>query len=661
MGKLNILLQSQFSDTSYSGGRYYSWLMAESLAHLGHNVSVWTNNKPYFIDDFSVYPRHNSIHLHIDPYMLKYPRSKFDIVVVVPHLTNDLSFFKRALIISKKNNAKTVLLNFESPNWFNKYAPVPRDPQLWNGWYLISKYADLVFSISKQGLKYAKDYYNNVQKHTMFCSCYPAINSYIADSVKNNNNLTQVLCITRFSDVDVHKGAYDLFKLLSPTLEGYTLALLIGSSKIDMFYYCRLIQEAQKYNIKIKLLKKLTDKEKFEEISKSKFMVFFSHFEGFGYPPVESQYCNVPCIVYDLPVLKEVNGNSLMYIKPGSEKELQTCIDRILQNNYKSPVSLSGNAQGKFKFEVHNRELNLIINNMMQDKNTGISRLNIKDVSLWQITTQLFHQKHEHQFIDSLKSLLWIISTKMYFHLFSYKPIRIQKKASPLSEFIAVNSSAKMYEILSHIIFESIDKKYGPFYIALPWSATTQNLLLNISSLYAHRINWEKVHIFYSNIPYIEQNSPPGDTNYFHQVLINKINAPNVYHLDQTTSLNKTRNEYKEKMVEAFHLKNNEIPIFDIIVLDKITLNALDSSNEYSAELSKETHYNNQLFVKSSNGSLTLSPSILSSSNHCLIISPQLKNRPQHRRESKKINRFFTKLNNTESINNKISLFTHIN
>jgi glycosyltransferase involved in cell wall biosynthesis len=70
----------------------------------------------------------------------------------------------------------------------------------------------------------------------------------------------------------------------------------------------------------------LTDLEKFREFKSSRLMVFLSHFEGFGYPPVEALYCGVPCVARPLPVLREVNGQYLHYLS--QPNNLPTCYRR---------------------------------------------------------------------------------------------------------------------------------------------------------------------------------------------------------------------------------------------------------------------------------------------------------------------------------------------
>jgi Glycosyl transferases group 1 len=83
--------------------------------------------------------------------------------------------------------------------------------------------------------------------------------------------------------------------------------------------------------VKIELARGLDDAGKFRRIKESRLMLFLSYFEGYGYPPVEAQYCEVPCVAYDLPVLREVSGDSLVYVPPGDHAALRAAVTEALE------------------------------------------------------------------------------------------------------------------------------------------------------------------------------------------------------------------------------------------------------------------------------------------------------------------------------------------
>lgn len=60
----------------------------------------------------------------------------------------------------------------------------------------------------------------------------------------------------------------------------------------------------------------------------AKALIFPSVYEGFGIPPLEALSCGIPAIVSDIPVMKEIFGESVQYIDPQSAK-----VDLIIDND----------------------------------------------------------------------------------------------------------------------------------------------------------------------------------------------------------------------------------------------------------------------------------------------------------------------------------------
>ena len=61
-------------------------------------------------------------------------------------------------------------------------------------------------------------------------------------------------------------------------------------------------------------------------------MVFPSSFEGFGMPPMEALLHGIPCICSDLPILREVYENHVIYFKEHDIKDLAIKIEYFLEN-----------------------------------------------------------------------------------------------------------------------------------------------------------------------------------------------------------------------------------------------------------------------------------------------------------------------------------------
>ena len=147
---------------TYSGGRYFGLMIAEVLAEAGLEVHYVTNNLPVFWSDFQVFKNHDSLKVVYGWQEAKASLpDDLDVIYVVPG-TSDNTFYDAALECSLQSKARITLVNFESENWFNEYAPVPKPSKNWAQWRRIASAANSVMSIADEGTKYAKAYYKNV-------------------------------------------------------------------------------------------------------------------------------------------------------------------------------------------------------------------------------------------------------------------------------------------------------------------------------------------------------------------------------------------------------------------------------------------------------------------------------------------------------------------
>lgn len=299
---------------SYSGGRYLSMVIAEALAHAGHTVYYVTNQCPIFFSDFESLPKHNRVILSITPdFKTRLPIQKCDLVIAIPGLDRDPDFYLSMLYYARLWHSRVGLMSFEDPLWFNSMAPEPRPLEFWNNWSLISEHANLILNMSALGSANARKFYTRTPSFTLFADAHPAINSFVSDAVPDIQSEKRVLLISRFSK-DIHKGGGRVLDVMTEALRGYTLIMIVGAGKVNPTLKEAIEEKAGKLGIELDYLHKLSDREKFQEIKRSCLMLFPSLFEGYGYPPVEAQYCNVPCVCFDLPVLREHSGDGLYYV-----------------------------------------------------------------------------------------------------------------------------------------------------------------------------------------------------------------------------------------------------------------------------------------------------------------------------------------------------------
>ena len=391
----------------YSGGRYHSWIMAEALAKAGHEVFYLTNNKPIFYDDFKSFPSHKKVKLILSDFLVGLPRGRIDLVVLIPHLTRDPRFFLKTLRYAILKHAAIILLNFETPNWFNLLSPFKKNPALWGNWKRYSNHMSLILSSAEEGNKFAKEYFNKCRRqNTSYDYCYPSINSIIADSISVITKERRIIIITRFVSGE-HKGALSITEIISEDIRGYVLVLLVGHGEVPDEIKTAICQKAQKCGVEIEIKYKLTEKEKFSEIKRSVLMLFPSYFEGFGYPPIEAQYCNVPCIVFDLPVLREVSGDNLHYVPLGDWVVFRKKIAEVLSKK-KNYDNLSQDIAGVAKFENYTKKISQIVEKV---ENINISYLSKRKqiLALSNIYSQLIFVTFIRYVINVLQRLIEIL------------------------------------------------------------------------------------------------------------------------------------------------------------------------------------------------------------------------------------------------------------
>ena len=94
----------------------------------------------------------------------------------------------------------------------------------------------------------------------------------------------------------------------------------------------KLVRLANQAKVNCEFKGNVNDQEKWIEIKKSMFMVFPTSFEGFGMPPMEALYCEIPCICTDIPILKEVYQDKIEYFKENNVNDLCKKIEFLIKN-----------------------------------------------------------------------------------------------------------------------------------------------------------------------------------------------------------------------------------------------------------------------------------------------------------------------------------------
>lgn len=332
---LSISIFTTNPPSIYSGGRYLSLMLAYSLASIGTRVKYVTDRMPIFSGDFEVYDQHYEVEKIQSLAFNPAAGGTDDWVIVIPTGSFKSEMYCAALDYARKSQARIALLSFETPNWFNTVSPFQKGPAYWEQWRRIVAAGGLVITIAREGIKYAKAFYNASSRpgQTHYGFWHPAINDAAADAAAaahdGSKASNRILCFIRTEDP--HKAAADLLNLDPQNLDGHCLSLIFGRT-VDEDYVARLRQHfSQLRNFELDIHERITDNEKFQLLADTKVLLFPTYFEGFGYPPVEAAYMNVPSIVYDLPVLRETLGEAPLYVPPGDIRALNDAVQTMLR------------------------------------------------------------------------------------------------------------------------------------------------------------------------------------------------------------------------------------------------------------------------------------------------------------------------------------------
>jgi len=371
-------------------------------------------------------------------------------------------------------------------------------------------------------------------------------------------------------------------------------------------------------------------------------MLFLSYFEGFGYPPVEAQYCNVPCIVYDLPVLREVSNDGLIYVKPGDTRQLQNEIKKVIIS--KKKYKLKDNIRDAASFYSFTERINNLTNELLDKRDRGIDRLGFfrslryqyliekhrlkpiiknKKSELKKIIRNKLSKKNIKNIIENrlkklkgftsiipnvngkflkttivnpgkrslkaakglsikriksdfsniLKSLMWLVGKKsLYFVVVNKKTITLNGNAKRAFVIIS-KSQIKAQENTAALIADQLrllndyGKGRNKIYIAVSGGRTPREIFDRLAGIHASSINWNKVHIFWTDERCVSPDDQESNYRLAKEHLLDKVGAANVYRMKGEIDPEKAARDYEKTLKDVFNLKKGEIPSFDLMLM----------------------------------------------------------------------------------------------
>ena len=227
-----------------------------------------------------------------------------------------------------------VLLNFETPNWFNELAPIPRPVAQWDGWNYIAQECGHVLSISNESMRFAKDFYPSDTRHEVF---YPIVTSTVGrNPLPWNDRDRSVLMITRY---DPHKGVDGIVKILSQLESETIFRLVVGSTQLPKYIRLQIEEACRAGGIELEYYSTISAAQKSTLLETTKYLLFPSFFEGLGMPPIEALAAGMGVVAFDLPVLREIS-EEMYFVDPGDFITLGVKVAELLRDGGKQKPSV---------------------------------------------------------------------------------------------------------------------------------------------------------------------------------------------------------------------------------------------------------------------------------------------------------------------------------
>jgi len=321
--KLQIAFFMKNITSHYSGGRYWAWLLAHIIGEdQNTQVTIITNTMPPFGDSFREYENvfiyladKNTDVTNMGRYI---PYNVFDYVIGVP-IEGGVS----AELYAKKWKIPYACMIYETPNFVRDYREGSdskdtsfqpyRQPMfdcnvLINNTEIGKEYADkwLGFVTDNNGNTIETGFDKSKSKWL-----WNSTNTKVIDSVEQEANsdpkTKHVIYIGR---AVTFKRQMHIVKALNQ-IKKYNWIIHVISGGANS-----LVQEMKNQaqgHVSIEYHSKVDDYEKFRILKKCDLMFWLTNFEGFGIPAMEAMLCEKICISYELPILKHIYENHIVY------------------------------------------------------------------------------------------------------------------------------------------------------------------------------------------------------------------------------------------------------------------------------------------------------------------------------------------------------------
>jgi glycosyltransferase involved in cell wall biosynthesis len=294
----------------YSGGRIHMFQYAWTLATLGAEVYLITNGQPRWMND---YPARENLHILI----AKQDKIPVDLDLVVTDSKHDLG--RRAFSWKQRHpQIPLVCFNFETPNWVAEYEPAyARRLQASKD---VFKHANLLIANSELSREYALQWLGKDMKSGVVNPCVNTFGVEASDKIKGGTPAHPYAVYS--ARPTAYKGGDLVVRSIWDMKEPFDLVVFGDLQR----------KPKDTDNHKLYALKAESDAKKYALMKGAKVVLAPSKFEGYGMVPGEALAVGTPCIVYDLPVLRQAYGDALEYVKWNDPKAFKEKLKSYVGN-----------------------------------------------------------------------------------------------------------------------------------------------------------------------------------------------------------------------------------------------------------------------------------------------------------------------------------------
>lgn len=161
---------------------------------------------------------------------------------------------------------------------------------------------------------------------------YEYVNDKFLNSEKKDKRIINKPYMLFVGNRKKHKNIGLLIKAFSDLKNLIPHNLVIAGSKESIHDEVDILKE--KLHLKDRIIELINpdDDTLINLYTNADLFVFPSLFEGFGLPPLESVASGCPAVVSDIPIFKEIFGNSSLYFNPYNKDDLSNVMLNILNN-----------------------------------------------------------------------------------------------------------------------------------------------------------------------------------------------------------------------------------------------------------------------------------------------------------------------------------------